>query len=162
MSDISKKKIDESTFIIAKNAISNNTQLIVSPSGFQIGLKEAPADCTLLGRFSIATKSYVVNKKNDWTVTIDDYVTIALIIIEVSASGRPASGYAKIVLPNGPRDGQIVYVKDKDGKANLTGISIQSADGSLIDGSTTISFTTIHGLRKLCWYVDAWSIIGSS
>ena len=43
---VTKKKIDESAFIIAKDNITNNVQTVVVPSTFQVGLTTSPSDLT--------------------------------------------------------------------------------------------------------------------
>lgn len=150
---ITKYNLDSSPFIFAQDSQSKNVELVVIPSNFQVGMKDSPADATLLGRLSVSTAIYQPNRKNRYTVNLDSFVTVAI----VDVIDRQLT---TVNLPGAVRDGHVIYVKDKNGMAGSFTITI-SANNSKIDGSSTTTISTNYGSKCFCWYVDRWYIISA-
>jgi hypothetical protein len=150
---IAKYNVDSSPFIFAQDSQSKNVELVVVPSNYQVGIKDSPADTTLMGRLSVSTAIYQPNSKNRYTVNLDSFVTVAIIDV---IDRQPTT----VNLPGAVRNGHIVYVKDKNGMAGSFTITV-SANNSKIDGSLTTTISTNYGSKCFCWYVDRWSIISA-
>jgi hypothetical protein len=159
---VTKKKIDESAFIIAKDNITNNVQTVVVPSGLQVGLKNAPADLTLTGKFSTSEKDYVANPSNNWNLTIEDHVTIASISTTYSSSSMPSTGYSKINLPKNPRVGQLVIIKDFSGAASVIPLRIFDSSSKTIDGANYKQISSDYGALQFFWQGINWISISNA
>lgn len=161
MTTNTKSRIDESTFLIVKDRVTNNVEAVVSPSNFQVGLTKSPADATLRGRFSINVQSYVSTKKNSWSINIDDSTTLAS--IEVSStdvtSALAAGKTITVYLPPSPRDGQLVSIKDFSGVAGDVEIRIYDARLNQIDGENYKSIKSTYGSLQFCWQGSRWICI---
>lgn len=80
-------------------------------------------------------------------MTNDDYILL------VTAAGGTVS------LPGGPRTGQVVIIKDRDGNASGgTPITI-SGNGNNIDGNASISLRRAYGSFTLLYNGTEWNII---
>jgi len=156
MTDLNEKKVAESTFLTVKDRISQNVELIVSPSKFQVGLSSLPADFTVFGRTSLSIKNYTFDKSH--LVQIESYVTIATIITPID-SLVPRPSYLSVTLPGDPRVGQIVIVKDYSGICGLIPIRIFDASGVKIDGSDYQQIITNYGNVTFSWNNGTWFTI---
>lgn len=151
MSVITKNQVEQNTFLVVSDRISKVNKLIATPVNFQVGLKQVPADLTVLGKtitkgeLCISTKTYKENS------TIDIDASIALVY-----------GGGTISLPRLDLPGHYLCVKDADGSATANPIIMSSLTGDLIDGSTTASISTNYGHKILCWYSSQWFVISSS
>lgn len=154
-----KKKIDESAFLLVRNSATNNIQLVASPSSFQVGLSQTPADMILKGKICLSEKKYTISNSNSWSINIDDNVTIASIITSYSIAERPSRGYSSVVLPNNSRHGQLLIVKDFSGASGVIPIRITTEGGLLIDGASYQTIATNYGSIRLCWHGEGWMVI---
>lgn len=80
-------------------------------------------------------------------VTLNDYFL-----------GIDVTSPATVVLPTSPT-GTVFIVKDIDGAANTNVISITTADGTFIDGSTTATIDTSFGGLALIFNGIEWSLV---
>ena len=149
------REIDRSTFVVAKNTLNDNVELIAATAHFQVGTLESPSDTTLLGRTSLSAKALTnpsPTRASGGTIKLDSNVVIALI-------KTPTRIPVTVYLPPDPRNGQVVWVKDRDGTASgSTYITIMS-EKFLIDGTSSVIIDTPYGSKCLCWCDDMWSII---
>ena len=159
---VTKKKIDESVFIIAKDNITDNVQAVVTPSNFQVGLKNAPADLTLTGKFSTSEKDYVANSSNNWSLSLEDHVTVSSISTTYSSSSGPSLGYVIINLPKNPRVGQLVIIKEFSGTASVIPLRIYDASSKMIDGANYKTISSDYGALQFFWQGANWISISSS
>jgi len=157
-----KKKIDESAFIIVRDKINDTIQLVVSPSNFQVGLTSSPADLALNGKLAVSEKAYSINESNKWIVALEDHVTVALVSTSYSTTSTPSSGYVSTILPKNPRVGQLVIIKDFSGTAGTLPIQVYSANGSFIDGSAYQSISTNYGFLYLMWHEKSWACVNKA
>jgi hypothetical protein len=146
-----KSEVDKNLFLILRNSQNDTVNLVASPSNFQVGLSNSPSDLTLLGRLSLSSRVYYATKENGYSIELDSNVSIALISTPIRNSSR-------VFLPSTPREGQIVFVKDREGICSTAPMVI-TAISSLIDGASTTSITSDYGKKCLCWNVDRWSIL---
>jgi hypothetical protein len=146
-----KSEVDKNLFLIIQNSQNDSVNLVASPSNFQVGLSNSPSDLTLLGRLSLSSKVYYATKENGYSVNLSNDVSIALI-------STPIRNLTRVFLPSGPREGQLVFIKDRDGVCSTVSMVITAAEGS-IDGSSTTMISSDYGKKCLCWNVDRWSII---
>lgn len=155
---ITKSKADETTFLVIKDKVKNDTEVVVSPSNFQVGLEKSPADTTLRGRFSINRKAYAATQDNGWTVHVEDSTTLAL--IEISADDADtAFNNDKIItvyLPAKPRIGQFVTVKDFSGIAGKVRIRVYDATLNLIDGENYRTIFYYYDSLQFFWEGTKW------
>ena len=159
---VTKKKIDESAFIIAKDNITNNVQTVVVPSNFQVGLKTSPSDLTLTGKFSTSEKDYVANSSNNWTLSLEDHVTVSSISTTYSSSSRPSEGYVVINLPKNPRVGQLVIIKEFSGTASVIPLRIYDASSKTIDGANYKTISSDYGALQFFWQGTNWISISNA
>ena len=159
---VTKKKIDESAFIIAKDNITNNVQTVVVPSNFQVGLKTSPSDLTLTGKFSTSEKDYVANSSNNWTLSLEDHVTVSSISTTYSSSSQPSAGYVVINLPKNPRVGQLVIIKEFSGTASVIPLRIYDASSKTIDGANYKTISSDYGALQFFWQGTNWITVSSS
>lgn len=151
MSVITKNQTEQTTFIIVSDRINNANKLIASPSNFQVGLKQVPADLTVMGKTStkgelcLSTKIY----REDSTVDLD--ATVALIY-----------GGGSLKLPKAISSGHYLCIKDADGSALANPIVISSSAGDPVDGSNSTSISTNYGYKILSWYSNQWFVLSSS
>lgn len=148
-------EIGKSTFILAKNSLNDNVELIVSPSSFQVGLKDSPSDMTLMGRLSCSAGIFQDASSSeiaDGKIILDSSVTVALI-------KTPARVRVDVYLPTNPRNGQIIWIKDRDGTATSVNPIMIKSENFLIDGSSSTVINSAYGTKCLCWCDDMWSII---
>jgi hypothetical protein len=150
MADV-KSDVDKNLFLIIRNSLNDAVNLVASPASFQVGLSNSPSDLTLMGRFSLSSKVYYATSENGYTINLSNDVSIALISIPIRNS-------AKVLLPSGPREGQIIFIKDREGICSSAPMVI-SASESLIDGASSIAITSDYGKKCLCWNTDRWSVI---
>jgi hypothetical protein len=146
-----KSEVDKNLFLIIQNSQNDSVNLVASPSNFQVGLSNSPSDLTLLGRLSLSSKVYYANKENGYSVNLSNDVSIALI-------STPIRNLTRVFLPSGPREGQLIFIKDRDGVCSTASMVITALEGS-IDGSTTAMISSDYGKKCLCWNTDRWSII---
>lgn len=159
---VTKKKIDESAFIIAKDNITNNVQTVVVPSNFQVGLKTSPSDLTLTGKFSTSEKDYVANSSNNWTLSLEDHVTVSSISTTYSSSSQPSAGYVVINLPKNPRVGQLVIIKEFSGTASVISLRIYDASSKTIDGTSYKTISSDYGALQFFWQGNNWISISNA
>ena len=159
---VTKKKIDESAFIIAKDNITNNVQTVVVPSNFQVGLKTSPSDLTLTGKFSTSEKDYVANSSNNWTLSLEDHVTVSSISTTYSSSSRPSAAYVVINLPKNPRVGQLVIIKEFSGTASVIPLRIYDASSKTIDGANYKTISSDYGALQFFWQGNNWISISNA
>ena len=159
---VTKKKIDESAFIIAKDNITNNVQTVVVPSNFQVGLKTSPSDLTLTGKFSTSEKDYVANSSNNWTLSLEDHVTVSSISTTYSSSSVPSAGYVIINLPKNPRVGQLVIIKEFSGTASVIPLRIYDASSKTIDGANYKTISSDYGALQFFWQGTNWISISNA
>ena len=159
---VTKKKIDESAFIIAKDNITNNVQTVVVPSNFQVGLKTSPSDLTLTGKFSTSEKDYVANSSNNWTLSLEDHVTVSSISTTYSSSSRPSAAYVVINLPKNPRVGQLVIIKEFSGTASVIPLRIYDASSKTIDGANYKTISSDYGALQFFWQGTNWISISNA
>ena len=159
---VTKKKIDESAFIIAKDNITNNVQTVVVPSNFQVGLKTSPSDLTLTGKFSTSEKDYVANSSNNWTLSLEDHVTVSSISTTYSSSSQPSAGYVVINLPKNPRVGQLVIIKEFSGTASVISLRIYDASSKTIDGANYKTISSDYGALQFFWQGTNWISISNA
>lgn len=152
-----KKKIDESAFVIVRDKISENVQLVASPSNFQVGLTSSPADLTLNGKLSVSKKVYSISDSNKWSIAVDDHITFAQVSTSYSTDSTPTSGYVSVILPKNPRDGQLVIIKDFSGSSSTYPIRIYAADAGSIDGSSYLTISSNYNVLQLIWHEKNWS-----
>ena len=148
---ITKSEVDKNLFLIAKDSQSSVIEMVASPANFQIGLTNSPADLTLMGRLSLSSRVYYATKQNAYNIMLDGDVSIALISIEIR-------NVARVTLPAGPREGQVIFVKDRDGVCSSAAMVISSDEGT-IDGASTTTINSDYGKKCFCWNTDRWSII---
>jgi len=146
-----KSEIDKNLFLVIQNSQNDSINLVASPSNFQVGLNNSPSDLTLLGRLSLSSNVYYATKENGYSVNISSNVSIALI-------STPIRNLSRVFLPSGPREGQIIFIKDRDGVCSTASMVITATEG-LIDGSSTTLISSDYGKKCLCWNIDRWSII---
>jgi hypothetical protein len=159
---VTKKKIDESAFILAKDNTTNNIQTVVVPSNLQVGLNNSPSDLTLTGKFSASEKDYVANSSNNWSLRIEDSVTVASISTTYSTSSQPASGYVIINLPKNPRVGQLVIIKDFSGVCSTIPMRIYDASSRTIDDASYKQISSDYGALQFFWQGNNWITVSSS
>ena len=150
-----KNDVDTSTFILAKNSLNSNVELVVSPSSFQVGLKDSPSDMTLMGRLSCSAEIFQNANSSegvDGNIILNSNATVALI-------KTPPRVPVTVYLPTNPRKGQLIWIKDRDGTAFSTNLITIKSENFLIDGSTSTVINSAYGSKCLCWCDDMWSII---
>lgn len=158
MSMHTKSNIDETTFLIIKDKVTNDTEAVVSPSNFQVGLTKSPSDTTLRGRFSINVATYIANEKNNWTVRLDESTTLASIEVPEDDVDKAFTNdkFVTVYLPPRPRTGQLVTVKDFSGVAGKVRIRVYDAAFNLIDGESYRTIFYYYDSLQFFWEGTRW------
>lgn len=146
---ITKTVAQQNPVIYVRDKTSGKIVRTVFPSDVQIGLSSEVGELHVTGRFTPALKTLYASGSSS-TVYIDNDHTIAAINTDNHA------GTLYVKLPDKPRNGQIIYVKDASGAASSKNIIISSYDNSLIDSSSTRTISTNWGIVALYWDVDQW------
>jgi hypothetical protein len=157
-----KKSVDESIFVIAKDKTTNDTQIIVIPTNTQVGLSRLPVDLTLLGKLSVSEKDYTTDSSNNWNLIVEDHVTIASISTTYSSSSRPSTGYSTINLPKNPRVGQLVIIKEFSGTASVIPLRIYDSSSKTIDGTSYKTISSDYGALQFFWQGTNWISISNA
>jgi hypothetical protein len=141
---------------------NNTNKLVVSPSNFQIGLKEHSSDLTVMGKASVRKDLIVSGKasiEGELCLSVGTYRLGSTIDKNVCVAFVYGGG--SIFLPSGISLGHYLCIKDADGSAAVSNIIVSDPRGGLIDGSSTLSITTNYGSRMLCWN-NAWFVVSST
>lgn len=146
---------NKSLFVYAKSSTSNRVTRVAVPADFQVGAAGSPADMTLYGGLAMSTATYPVSATSP-KVSIDSKVSIAAI----STSALPPQ-YVDVYLPTSPRSGQVVYVKDASGTADVANIRIRDAAGGKIDGSELVALSVAYGSIALFYTSTGWGVMTS-
>lgn len=148
---ITKNQAEQSMFLIVSDRNNNINKLIASPINFQVGLKQNPADLTVMGKTSSRGAICLSVREYRENALIDDDVSVALVY-----------GGGQLTLPRINTPGHHLCVKDADGSASTTSIVLTSSAKNLIDGSVSTSISTNYGTKILCWYNNQWFVVSSS
>jgi len=72
---------------------------------------------------------------------------------------QTSGGTISILLPNSPAIGRVIIVKDSNGAASTSNITITTVSGSInIDGQTSVSILSNYGSLNLVWDGSAYEI----
>jgi len=132
-------------------------------SDFQVGLPEKPSELQLTGRISYS--SAFVEAQPSQTIYFPPDATIFLVSILPFEILRTGVAYSQledlkqtitVILPQDPRIGQVCYIKDASGTADVCAIKIQ---GSKIDGSDSKLMNYKDGCIGFVWTGAAWSTL---
>lgn len=146
---INQKQALDSHLLVVKNTTTQSTELLASPTNFQIGLQSNPSDLTITGRTSLSTKIYSFNDSYD--IVIDNHVTVATFECIFSLIGSPRPLSLNAYLPSNPRNGQIVIIKDFSGIAGTIPIHIFDASGNTIDGAAYKGISSPYTSLTFVW-----------
>lgn len=147
--------ISKSLFIYAKNSAGDVTKVAV-PSDFQVGTQTTPAFTTLLGGLSLSCVNYEASQ-NSQNVTIGQNVSIVSI-----NTFAPLPINVTVTLPEFPKNGQLIIVKDAAGTAGNSQILIYDGSGATIDGQSHASISISYGSVMLFYAPTGWSAITSA
>lgn len=151
---ISYKKAFESGVVSLKNNLNGNLERIAFTTGVQVGIREIPADLQLLGGLSFSTT--VLDLLPNETKKLEKNHTIFLIKSEAT------SGQFTLILPDSPRNGHRILIKDHLGIASSVSISVDPAPKQKIENSSSsYVINTAYGFVDLVWYETNWSVVSS-
>lgn len=151
-----KLDADRSLFVYVKDVNNDKVKRIAVPSDIQIGLTDNPAELQLLGRLSLSSKVYDVTSRNKGILEVSSNDTI----VSVNTITTPGSGRITVNLPGNPRDGQVHFIKDMSGVADVVPIDIVSSDvNGLIDNETVVTLDQPYGTLAVFWENEAWRIL---
>jgi hypothetical protein len=154
MADTTKRLAEQSFFVYTRDNNTNKIKRMAIPSDVQVGLAGNPAELQLLGRLSLSVKDYNLTVDNKGIVYVDSNDTV----VSVTQVDVPTSGRATVILPKSPRNGQIHFIKDVSGTADVTPIDIQSSHvNGLIDLSGTKIISQAYGTLAIYWSNDHWA-----
>jgi hypothetical protein len=152
-----KGSAEKSLFIVVKDNNTNKTKRIAIPVDTQIGTTGIPAELLLKGRLAVALETLELNRDNTAIVDVSSNVTITNVTVD---STSPST--ATIRLPRASKIGELHIIKDVDGNAAVTTMTIQSSiSGILIDGLTSTTFSTAYESIILYWGGSSWQKISS-
>lgn len=144
----------ESFFVYLKNIDTNTIQKLATSSGLQIGLSNNPAELQVTGRISLSLINISLTAGQNYNLSND------VTFVNISPTG---TGAVSITLPDSPRQGQILFIKDYSGNAGTTNIVVNSGSQSqLIDGSLTKNIFYNYGSLILSWQGNSWTINSTS
>jgi len=147
----------QSLFISVRDVNTGEVSRIAVPADMQIGLLGNPAELQLLGRFSLNSAEYSVDRTHN-VVNVSNDVSFAGIVTQAT----PTAGNINAYLPPNPRDGQLLIVKDMSGIASQTNINVYpGAPDQLIDDIALQTMTTAYGSLMLCWLSGQWRSIAT-
>lgn len=149
---------DKSIFQVFKD-IKNNIKSIFLPHNVQIGSNSSPKEINLIGRFSITPIQYDFTLQNS-NISLTNNTSIFEFTLNddiISSSLTPI-----IYLPQQPRDGQIISIKNIDGNLSLKDVIIQTTNNSLIDNSTSLSLLEDYQSISLYWKTNKWNLLSST
>lgn len=148
-----KAERDKQPFIFVRDVNKNKIKRIAVPSDFQVGTKSDPKELQVLGRVSLGPRRVTLTA-NQLTGTLTNNDSI--VEVETAASVPDDS---KILLPQSPRNGQIIFIKDYSGAASLNNIKVITAGPELIDGNEQLTIGQNYDSIALFWNVDGWQTL---
>lgn len=153
-----RSETQQSLFIVSRDANNSEVKRIAIPQDTQIGLSGKPAELALLGKLAISANSVDVTSDADARIKIDAHTSSVV----VNSVGTATS--VEVVLPQNPRNGQVVLVKDGTGTASSVNLTLSPySSAETIDDSATKTVTTDYGAVLLVYLHDAkcWYTLGS-
>src|SRR5581483_9630957 len=146
----------QSFFIFVRDPNTNKIERVAIPGDVQVGLKDNPADLTLMGRFAINASEYSITTANAGIINAssDDC------IIGIKLISSPLNNKANLLLPQNPREGQLAFVKDMTGTSTSVPVTINPGTGLLIDDKPTALLSASYGSSALAWFDGQWRTIG--
>lgn len=124
----------------------------VSAADLQVGYPTSPSELHVTGRVSHSLK--VVEVRPGGSYQMEGSTTV--LCVKRSGTG---SGAITVVLPGGPRIGQVCKVKDASGTAGSNNVVV-SGGASKIDGSSARVLTNPYEFTGFAWTGDSWCVIG--
>lgn len=155
MADQTKQLADQSFFVFVRDTVTGKIRRTAIPGDVQIGLQGNPAELQLLGRLSLNATDYSITAANQGNLFITNDDTI----ISVTLKDTPTSGRIRINLPANPRNGQLHFIKDMSGTANLVPLDVIPSGGSSIDQFSSKTLTDAYGSFAVYWFGDRWRIL---
>jgi len=150
---VKKEELDRSYIVFVKNANDGNITRIAFPEDVQIGLANKPSELLLTGRLSVTTTNYKCNPNSSITISNDTVCAL------VEPTTTNTLGTLNVKLPNSPREGQLVIVKDSIGSANTHNILITSSNNANIDGSSNKLISISYDHASFVYKDNEWLVI---
>jgi hypothetical protein len=147
-----KSQATQSFFVFVRDNNTGQINSVVIPGDLQVGLLGNPADTTLMGRFSINVTNYDVTFANKGIIqsTPDDTV------IGVNLVTTPLSGRISLHLSATPREGELHFIKDLTGTADVVPIDIYPTTGYQIDGMALVTLSDSNGSAAIVFMNGNW------
>lgn len=146
---------EKSLFVFVKDTNTGTVKRVAVPADLQIGLKNAPSELQLLGRFSMSAIEKVIESDPESTITLSSNNTL----IGIDNTITPSSLQVTVNLPGDPRDGQVIFVKDVSGTAVDYPIVLIPAGGALIDDAASLSMTKAYSSVGIYWANGSWRVL---
>jgi hypothetical protein len=148
---VTNQQADKSFFVYVKDTRNNTIKRVAIPGDVQIGLNDKPAELQLLGRLSLSTLDNVATNANAGTIYASNDATV----ISVTKANGYTPTQITVYLPGKPKDGQIVFVKDLNGFADVIPIHIKAANCNIDEYDVKV-LSTKYGTTALYWFGDHW------
>ena len=145
----------ESILVYIKNGRTNNIDRVATSVGLQVGLNSSPAELNVTGRICVNVTDVTLSQNQIYQ--IDSNSTV------INVTTTSATGSVTVILPEKPRAGQLVVIKDYSGNSHLSRINVTgSGQGNaqhLIDGYTTKIIENRYASLSLVWQGSSWAIV---
>lgn len=142
-------------FVFVQDTNTGKIQRVAMPGDVQIGLIDNPSSLELFGRFAISTKSASTTSTQSNKIVVGNHDTI----VAISMESIPTSGRISANLPTNPRNGQLHFIKDASGTADVYPIDLVPASGVLIDGEIKQTIDSQHGSIAVFWNNSSWYVL---
>lgn len=151
-----KAERDRSPFIFVRNVNKDEIRRVVVPADLQVGTVGTPKELQVLGRFSLQPRRVTTNVANGGIVKLDN--TDSIVEVDTQISGNVTSSI--VYLPETPRNGQVIFLKDYAGNSSDKPIIITTADGSTqVGAAQQVEIDENLNSVALFWNVDRWQVL---
>lgn len=147
----------KSFFLFVRDTNTGNVRRLAIPADVQVGLVDNPAGLELFGRLSLSTTFFSTTAVNKGVIELTNHDTIVGITNDIT----PNTNEINVFLPPNPRDGQVHFIKDVSGTADVTPINIFPTDGVLIDGLSSKTLVDAYASMAVFWYQNNWKVLVS-
>lgn len=148
---LTQNSATENGLVTVRNTLTKQVEKIAFATSVQVGLSSYPTELQILGRLSLASKDIKINDNEQYLAKNDS--TIYNVDTSKNSSG------VTLILPDSPRLGQILVVKDSSGTSSSFPISITGNSNHTIDGQTSKIINTAYGSMIFIWQGNQWSVL---
>ena len=149
-----KNPNDAFAYLTNESGAKSELVRIAALVDLQVGTPDTPAELHVTGRFSQSV-ALVQAQENQ---TLNFPANFTLLCVEVVNPKENSQIYVN--LPDSPRLGQLCYVKDESGTADICNLVVQSNSKINSSNNTIIDFK--NGCIGFTWLGESWTIITSS